>query len=253
MKKIMMFITILSIALLSVSCLAGPANRSTPPDLPQANIVTNQISDDDQEVEKDVVEENMTTAGNGLLSAEEIEGLVYMREEEKLAHDLYLSFYEKWRLPLFQNIASSEQAHVESVAFLLEKYGIPDSAANLAVGVFTDPVLQSLYDQLLASGILSVGDALKAGAAVEEVDILDLRKRSGQTGMSDILRVYQNLESGSNNHLRAFTSTLENQTGEIYSPIYLSFEDYQQIISGGMQTYGQGPGSNNGQKGPRTN
>jgi hypothetical protein len=253
MKNIMIFTTILTIALIGVSCSAASANSSNPPDLPQANIVTNHDSTDVQEVESDVVGENLTTAGNGLPTAEEINGLIFMREEEKLAFDLYLSFYEKWGLPIFQNIAASEQTHMDSVAFLLDQYGIPDPTTNLTMGVFTDPVLQDLYDQLLASGSLSIGNALKAGAAVEEVDILDLRERSAKTQLADILRVYQNLESGSYNHLGAFVSVLENQIGEVYSPIYLTLEDFQQIISGGMQTNGQGPGGNNGRGGPRTN
>lgn len=253
MKNIIMLIIILTIALIGVSCSAASAKNSNPADLPQANIVTTQISNDAQEGNVNEVGDQLTTAANGLLSAEEIDSLIFMREEEKLAHDLYLSFYEKWGLPIFQNIASSEQAHMDSVAFLLKKYGIPDSTENLPVGVYIDPVLQDLYDQLIAKGNLSIGDALKAGAAVEEIDILDLRERSTLTQMPDILQVYQNLENGSNNHLLAFTSVLENQTGEVYSPEYLTLSDYQLIISGATGANGQGYGANKGQGGSRNN
>lgn len=47
-------------------------------------------------------------ATNNILNAAEIEGLLFMREEEKLAHDVYLALYAKWGLPIFQNIAQSE-------------------------------------------------------------------------------------------------------------------------------------------------
>jgi hypothetical protein len=45
----------------------------------------------------------------GTLSPEEAAGLAYMREEEKLAHDVYLALYEQWGSTIFRSIASSEQ------------------------------------------------------------------------------------------------------------------------------------------------
>ena len=38
-------------------------------------------------------------------AAAEVEALQYMREEEKLARDVYLALYEEWQLPIFQTIA----------------------------------------------------------------------------------------------------------------------------------------------------
>ncbi len=105
---------------------------------------------------------------------------------------------------------------MSAVADLLERYGLPDPAADTAVGVFTNPELQALYDQLMEDGSQSLADALRVGALVEEVDILDLETYIAQTDNEDVLLVYQNLLKGSYNHLRAFTSTLERQTGEIY-------------------------------------
>jgi len=150
------------------------------------------------------------------LSEAEEEGLSFMREEEKLARDVYLMLYEQWGIRIFQNIAKAEETHMSAVAGLLERYGIPDPAADTAVGVFTNPELQALYDQLMEEGSQSLADALRVGALVEEVDIIDLEDYIDQTDNEDLLLVYQNLLKGSYNHLRAFTSTLEKQTGEIY-------------------------------------
>ncbi len=150
------------------------------------------------------------------LSEAEAEGLSFMREEEKLARDVYLMLYEQWGIRIFQNIAKAEETHMSAVAGLLERYGIPDPAADTAVGVFTNPELQALYDQLMEEGSQSLADALRVGALVEEVDIIDLEDYIDQTDNDDMLLVYQNLLKGSYNHLRAFTSTLEKQTGEIY-------------------------------------
>ena len=104
------------------------------------------------------------------------------------------------------------------------------SAGN-ARGVFTDPELQALYDQLVAQGSESLSSALRVGAAIEEIDILDLEERLAQTAQPDIVQVYQNLLAGSSNHLRAFVSVLEQQTGETYQPQYLSQTVFDEILS----------------------
>lgn len=181
------------------------------------------------------------------LSSAEVAGLVFMREEEKLAHDLYAAFFEIYGLQAFQNIAASELTHASAIQSLLSRYAISDPAENTPAGVFVDPALQALYGQLLAQGERSLTEAIKAGAAVEEIDILDLQARLDQTAMLDIVQVYKNLETGSENHLRAFVSLLKAQTNEVYQPGYLSTEEYQRILSG---TAGNGYRGGQGNKGP---
>ena len=173
------------------------------------------------------------------LSADETAGLVFMREEEKLAHDVYVTLYQKWGMPVFNNIASSEATHTSAVKVLLDRYGIADPAAGKSVGQFTDPNLQKLYDQLIEQGSRSLGDALKVGAAIEEIDILDLQTRLAQTDKTDIKLVYNNLKNASYNHLRAFVSTLQRQTGEIYSVQYLDETTYTSIVADSSQPGGR--------------
>ncbi|MCA9923688.1 MAG: DUF2202 domain-containing protein [Anaerolineales bacterium] len=177
------------------------------------------------------------------LSADEIAGLMFMREEEKLAEDVYLTLYDMWGMNIFQNIASSEQTHTESVLELLNTYGLTDPAVNNARGEFTNQDLQALYDQLTVTGSLSLADALKVGAAIEEIDILDLNQRIATTTHDDISTLYQNLRAGSENHLRSFVSTLERQTGELYQPQYLDQATYDAIMTG-AQSQGNGNGGN---------
>jgi hypothetical protein len=179
----------------------------------------------------------------GSLTAEEIKGLLFMREEEKLARDVYLTLYETWNLRIFQNIANSEATHMAAVKTLIDRYGLEDPAADRDIGSFTDPTLQGLYDQLVADGSQSLVDALRVGAAIEEIDILDLQARIAQTDKVDIQLVYENLLKGSRNHLRAFVSTLERQTGETYQPQYIEKQTYQDIVSTPKETGGgQGQG-----------
>ena len=173
-----------------------------------------------------------TAAGASSLSAEEIAGLQFMREEEKLAHDVHLTLYQQWGLSIFNNIANSEATHMASVKTLLDRYGIADPAAGTAVGVFTEAARQALYNQLIAQGSQSLAAALKVGAAIEEIDIRDLQVRVAGTTHTDIRSVYNNLLNGSYNHLRAFASTLKTQSGEVYQPQYLDAATYQSIIAG---------------------
>ena len=167
-----------------------------------------------------------------------------MREEEKLARDVYNTLSATWGIQTFSNIASSEQMHMDEIKVLLDRYALTDPA--LAPGQFTNPDLQALYTQLVAQGSLSIGDALKVGAAIEEIDIRDLQTRMAQTDNADIQQVYTNLMNGSYNHLKAFTGVLLTQTGETYQPQYLSAEQYQTIIT---STNGNGNQGGNGGQG----
>ena len=169
-----------------------------------------------------------------------------MREEEKMARDLYLAFYELWGTPVYQNIAASEQAHMDAILLVINQFGLQDPAAGNEPGVFNDPTLQDLYNQLLAAGTLSQIDALLTGAAVEEIDILDLQGSLAQTNNEAIVPVYLNLLAGSENHLRAFVSSWERQTGTVYQPQYLSQDEYADIMSSSPGGNGSGQGGNGG-------
>ena len=164
------------------------------------------------------------------LSPEEISALLFMREEEKLARDVYNALYTIWGQPTFTNIASSEQMHMDEIKLLLDRYNLADPA--LEPGSFTNPDLQALYDQLVTQGSVSLADALKVGAAIEEIDILDLQERMTLTDNADIQQVFNNLMMGSYNHLNAFVGVMSMQTGETYQPQYLSAEAYAIIVTG---------------------
>lgn len=181
----------------------------------------------------------------GDLSQAEEEALVYMVEEEKLARDVYNELYTIWGSLTFTNIAASEQTHIDSIKNLLSIYGISDPSSSQA-GVFSNPDLQALYDQLISRGSQSLSEAFKVAGAVEEIDILDLQERLTQIDNADIQQVFNNLLKGSENHLRAFVNALQRQTGEVYQPQYMSLEAYQVIISLTTGGYGNGAGGQGG-------
>ncbi len=166
------------------------------------------------------------------LSAEEIAGLKFMREEEKLAHDVYVALYTIWGKTIFDQISLSETTHTEAILALLVKYGIDDPAAGKPAGVFEDPDLQALYDTLIAMGSISQIDALKVGALIEETDIRDINAKKAVTDEADILTVYDNLLCGSQSHLRAFNSQLLG-LGVIYVPQAITQAQWDAIVNAG--------------------
>ncbi len=186
-----------------------------------------------------------TAAAASGLTTEEVADLLHMREEEKLARDVYLTLYDKWGAQVFQNIAGAEQTHMDAVKTLLTTYGIADPVAQTQDqrGVFTDPKLQALYDQLVSKGSASLVDALTVGATIEDLDIKDLNDAMARTDKTDIRSVYENLKMGSESHMRAFVSNLRAQ-GADYTPQYITEEEFQQILQGSS---GRGQGQGNGQ------
>lgn len=164
------------------------------------------------------------------LSAEEELGLAKMREEEKLARDVYQVLYEKWHQPIFSNIARSEQQHMSAVKVILDKYDMSDPVVDSTVGVFTDPELQELYHALVSRGEQSLVDALQVGATIEDLDIKDLYTLLEQTDNIDIRTVYQNLAKGSRNHMRAFVYQLSLQ-GASYEAQFLTAEQIIDIVT----------------------
>ena len=138
------------------------------------------------------------------LGEDERNDLVLMREEEKIARDVYLRLYDRWGLPPFANISGSEQAHMDAILALLQHFGLPDPARGLEIGAFHDPKMQALYQSLIEQGLKSREEAVRVGLSIEELDIADLRAAAGRTSKPEILAVYAELERGSRNHLRAF-------------------------------------------------
>ena len=169
------------------------------------------------------------------LSLEEEQSLIFMREEEKLARDVYLFLYDIWDQNIFLNIAESEQSHTDAVLALIEKYSLPDPAVGNAPGEFQDQNLQGLYDILIARGQASLIDALIVGALIEDLDINDLNLQLQITDNADVILVYNSLLEGSKNHLRAFISQL-TALGFEYVPEYISQELFDAIINSPAET-----------------
>ncbi|MCB0664889.1 MAG: DUF2202 domain-containing protein [Saprospiraceae bacterium] len=162
----------------------------------------------------------------------EKQALLFMREEEKLARDVYQYLFDKWNVPVFNNIQRSEERHMEKMLCLIQRYDLQDPVAENNYGEFADEGLQSLYDALITSGSQNLNDAFTVGATIEDVDINDLitLAEGGDIDNEDILAVFTELTKGSRNHLRAFVKNLE-QNGSAYTPQYISQDYYDGVIN----------------------
>jgi hypothetical protein len=165
------------------------------------------------------------------LTEAEIEGIRFMREEEKVARDVYIYLYKIHPLRPFLNISKSEQAHMDAIKYLIDTYDLEDPVGDNPEGVFQNEELQELYDALIEIGSTSREEALKVGALIEEVDIIDLRTELDFIASNDdVIRVYTNLCKASEAHLRAFTGVLA-LNGVEYAPVKLSQEEFDRIMA----------------------
>jgi len=164
------------------------------------------------------------------LSENDKAGLVKMREEEKLAFEVYTFLDEKWDHQVFKTIKQSEARHGDFVKGLIDQFGIKDPyiATN---GQYANAKMQKLYQELITKGSQSLKDAFTVGAIIEDIDIADLDILMAATTNKDLLGVYDNLNRGSRNHMRAFSRQLGN-INVVYTPTYINKDRYMAIING---------------------
>lgn len=151
------------------------------------------------------------------LTPAETADLRFMREEEKLARDVYLQLFDQWATQPFANVASSEQSHMDAMLRLLRRYQLADPAAGKTIGEFNDSTLQALHDNLMALGSASELAALKVGGFIEEADMRDIAAAMDRSQQADIDQTYARLLCGSRNHLRAYAAavSLTSATGYV--------------------------------------
>ncbi|MEI6577469.1 MAG: DUF2202 domain-containing protein [Bacteroidota bacterium] len=212
----------IGLGLISVSCqkdCCKPANDNN-----QAN--TTKYA----EIAEPSFSEKIAAFTPGVLDSSEITTLIFMREEELLARDIYLSMQNLYSLPVFVNIAKSELVHTNAIKTLILNYNHIDPAANHQQGVFNNPDLQTLYNALLIQGSLSLNDALTVGATIEDKDIFDLQNNISQNvDNADILFVLNNIKNGSKNHIRAFNFQLVHR-GITYVPQFITQAEFDAIV-----------------------
>ena len=168
------------------------------------------------------------------LSAEELLVFDYILEEEKLARDVYLALGEVWEVRIFNNIASSEEQHINAMVGFGQRYDLDISIIDKEPGFFKRDEFQQYYDDLVEIGMSSLTEALAAGLIVEELDINDIQESLLEVENVEFRTVLQNLLKGSRNHLRSFYSHLKVMGGD-YDPEFLSEQEFTDIVNSPME------------------
>lgn len=161
------------------------------------------------------VQEDMTGKKSqlqGRLTALEIDHIIRIRQEEKLARDVYLTLSDLYpAAAIFYNISESEQRHMDAVKSLIVKYGLDDPVADDTIGEFPEPTTEGeidfaqLYVDMVQRGV-ELCEALQVGIDIELLDIKDIEDALDYVTARDVSRVFNNLLNGSYNHWNAFES-----------------------------------------------
>ena len=122
------------VGLLSLALASCTESTPAPTTTGDYEDVTNVDEEGNTTIDPTALSDALSQVSTDELSAEEAEGILYMREEEKLARDVYLTLHEKWEMPIFQNISSSEQTHTDAVKTLIDRYELDDPAAGKRYG-----------------------------------------------------------------------------------------------------------------------
>ncbi len=180
--------------------------------------------------------------------------LVFMREEEKLARDVYLALGTMYPdSVIFGKIDDSEQRHTMSVKDMIEKYGHEDPNTNDNIGIYTGEdygwYFTEKYNLLVERASISELEAMYVGAFIEELDMMDINQcpkvivetdngindvtECGKiyTDNSDIVKLYDSLLDGSDSHLEGYVKNIEKHIGEgSYQAQVLSQEQVDEIL-----------------------
>ena len=159
------------------------------------------------------------------LTPNEIQWLIYIREEEKMARDLYIGMYNSWGLSIFKSISEEEQEHINAMLELFKMYSIVDPLAGDVPRNYTNQHIANLHTSLLTQGMQSNKDGLKACALQEEISMQDLDLAMKSTQQQAINKVYSELQRDSINHLRSFIHSLE-----IFGERYMAVKIPQQTV-----------------------
>jgi hypothetical protein len=189
-----------------------------------------------------------------LLDTNEQAHLTFMREEEKLARDVYIKLGDMYPdHPIFGRIDDSEQTHTDAVKAMIEKYGLKDPNTNDNIGVYTGEdygwYFTEKFNLLVERASISELEALYVGAFIEELDMMDINNcpqvivdtenqindttECGKiyTDNADVSNLYASLLDGSSSHLEGYVKNIEKYIGEgNYQAQVLTQEQVDEIL-----------------------
>ena len=224
-----------SLAVFALACDEDPdASSDASAEVSDADV---DVSDTDAEVSDDDDSDVDDDNDDEVSHADSVDDLLYIREEEKLARDVYQVLGDLYGTRIFDNISQSEQSHMDSLLVHIDRLGLVDPIVDDSTGVFVDEHLQDLYATLVAQGSQDLVGALTVGATIEDLDILDLAIAIETTDDLALADTYDGLMCGSRNHLRSFMGQLDRQ-GAVYTPQYITQAQFDAIVGSAREQCG---------------
>ncbi|WP_300219197.1 DUF2202 domain-containing protein [Methanoregula sp.] len=170
----------------------------------------------------------------GELNATETADILLLQEEAKFAYDLNAALYGMHTtLPLLQDISNAAKVSMKVDDVILFRYDIPNPEKQKA-GIFTNPLLQQMYNNDLNTGLSSAADALRVSAQFTEMNIADLSAAIGRTDNQDLTYIYNHQMAVASNNLRQLSQAMSGY-GVVYTPNYITAESYARIIASPME------------------
>jgi hypothetical protein len=165
------------------------------------------------------------------ITPKEKDELIKLKDGEKFAKDVYMEFYNKFRLPLFYDISKVEKWHMHLITILLYKYDVFDPVNEIGsqIGKYYSNRLMKLFKKISTEGLKSVKNALTLSANMEEEDIKELDEILKTDKNEDIKLLALNLKRYEMGHLKDFVTELKKR-GYNYKPIYLSQKELNNLL-----------------------
>jgi len=153
-----------------------------------------------------------TPSAGAALDEQAQEHVAFIREEERLARDLYtaLDAHHDGLAP-FSMIKNAEQRHFDAAGRLIDIYHLDDPSEGAEAGEYAFDELQERYDGWLERGLKSEQEAFTVGVELETADIADLEKMIADIDNAQVDRVLGHLLQGSEHHLDAFTKAVNGE------------------------------------------
>jgi hypothetical protein len=172
---------------------------------------------------------------NGTLNQIEVTDIDYLKEMQKLDSDYYAVIAAQYpRAPILSNLAISSSTLANADYVIYVRYSITDPESDIQ-GIFSDPKLQQIYNQDLATAAGGLGDAYTAAAQDEDLHIANLVAAMSRTNNQDLIFMYSQQLAEARNNLRQVTQQLRTM-GIQYTPVYLPSDSYNAIIYSDMES-----------------
>jgi len=181
-------------------------------------------SKDDDVVAGSTINEDENSVYKETLSNQEIDGMLYLVENEKLLCDFFTVMYEKHNLPLFNQLALNEQKHLTMLSVKIDRYDLENPADQKPEGQYVNPELQGYYDQLVEHGNSGVYTALIGAIQKIEKDVVDIPVIiSGFEGNDDVVQVISGILFESQDNLATLRAELRSSIELVAKPDDSSF------------------------------